>query len=98
MKDKSINYSKYYKMGKVSMSKKENSQDEMEKVLVVKIIDCIKSISEQQEEEGIPSSGLTVYVAEVGIDGKEYDMTLCLTPKGVFSDFQKKTKKPFTFM
>lgn len=76
-------------MKKVQMNKKEDTQDQIKKALVQKLFECVNGISERQEKKGIPKNGLTVFVAEIGVDGRKYDMTIALTPDGVFNAFQK---------
>ena len=73
----------------VIRSEEVNTQDEIKKAITAKIYGCVSKISEIQEKKGIPINGLTSYVAAIGIDGRKYDMTLVLTPVGVFSAFAK---------
>ena len=75
----------------IHLNKTTHTQDEIKKAITAKIYGCVNKISEIQEKKGIPINGLTSYVAAIGIDGRKYDMTLVLTPDGVFSDFEKIT-------
>ena len=89
--DEKINVSieLYNQMTEVNMDKQNNSQDEIKKVLVAKLYECVNSISERQEKKGIPDDGLTLFVAEIGVDGKKFDMTIALTPEGILDEFKK---------
>ena len=68
-------------MKKIELNKDENSQQDMELMLVIKLMYCIKEISKLQETKGIPDEGLTMFVAEVGLSNIKWDLTISLTKK-----------------
>ena len=71
------------------MNKEKNSQEEMKTVIMAKMLECLNTISEEQEKNGIPKDGFTVLVGEIGVDGKSWDLCLCLTEKGILDNFKR---------
>ena len=69
-------------MKKIELNKDENSQQDMELMLVIKLMYCIKEISKLQETKCIPDEGLTMFVSEVGLSNIKWDLTISLTKKG----------------
>ena len=57
--------------------------------LVMKLAMCVEQILELHNSKGIPEEGLTLYVAGIECKNKNYDMTIALTPEGVFDEFKK---------
>ena len=72
------------KKEKFTANKEVNSQEDMSRVLAHKTIGIFMDIAKQNE---LPDNGLTAYLAEVGANGKIYDVTICFTPKGVLEEF-----------
>ena len=65
------------------MSKKK-SQKEIKEELVLKIYECINTISKRDE---ISDEALIMHLAEIRFNGKLFDMAITLTPPGVLDAF-----------
>lgn len=79
------------KRTQIYMNKINNSQDSMEKMLAIALLQAVKDMSETQETSGIPENGLTIVIGNVGMDNREFKLSICLTPIDVFSEFLKTT-------
>jgi len=80
---------------KKEMSKKSHTQDHMKSELAKVILNHINDINAISEMKGIPSDGITSFLGEIGMDGKEYELSISWTPKGMLDGF-KKGKKDLT--
>jgi hypothetical protein len=60
--------------------------------------ESLMKIVDMEAAGGMPPDGVTCVVGEVGFSGKKYDITFCVTEKGIVDDFRisqfKKGKAP----
>ena len=79
--------------------KETSSQEDIGIMIACQLLGCVRQISEMQDKGEVTEECLTIKVCEVGLGGMQFDMTIALTPKGVFNDFviaqHKEVKNPF---